>query len=205
MGVGFHTDAGALAVAFLVGFSPIGTSTTTQAGLGDPVRQLLAFALAAALRLPKLQQAVAAGDWAGAEAVFNQLLADKSKEFWNLTKLRTVFRTDRNPSFREILQCVFGLTPEIADRAHLATEHFERYLATQPVDATKIRETRQVFHAFVLDGDIRQLIEQGNYAEVRARDAGLFQSIKILGADGIPPLLTYIRAAVPLDDFVRVA
>ena len=155
--------------------------------------------------LPELQQAVAAGDWSGAEAVFNQLLADKPKEFWNLTKLRSVFRTDRNPSFREILEYIFGVTPEIADRAHLATEHFERYLATQPVDATKIRETRQVFHAFVLDGDIRLLIAKGNYAEVRARDAGLFQSIKTLGADGLTPLLAYLRASVPLDDVVRVA
>ena len=155
--------------------------------------------------LPALQQAVSAGDWSGAEAVFNQLLADKPKEFWNLTKLRSVFRTDRNPSFREILEYIFGVTPEIADRAHLATEHFERYLATQPVDATKIRETRQVFHAFVLDGDIRLLIAKGNYAEVRARDAGLFQSIKTLGADGLTPLLAYLRASVPLDDFVRVA
>ena len=155
--------------------------------------------------LPELQQAVAAGDWAGAEAVFNQMLADKPKEFWNLPKLHAVFRTDRNPSFREILQYIFGLTPEIADRAHLATEYFERYLATQPVEATKIRETRQVFHAFVLDGEVRRLIEQGNYAEVRAHDAGLFQSIKTLGAEGMPSLLAYIRASVPLDDFVRVA
>jgi len=129
---------------------------------------------------------------------------DKPKEFWNLLKLQEVFRSDRLPSLREILQVIFGLQPGVASREQLASEHFERYLATQPIDATKVREVRQVFHAIVLDGVLRGLIEKGAYAELRAQ-AGLHQAIKTLGPEGIKALSDYISRSVPIGDFVKVA
>ncbi len=159
----------------------------------------------AAAKHPELSDAVSSEDWSAAEALASKLLLEKPSDFWNLFKLQEVFGSDRKPSFREILKVIFGLQSGVATRERLATEHFERYLATQSVDATKIREIRQVFHAFVLDGMVRTLIEQGNYAELRAHDAGLFQSVKSLGSEGIQSLINYIRVSVPLDDFVRVA
>lgn len=159
----------------------------------------------AAAKHPALRDAVAAENWPAVEALATKLLLEKPKDFWNLLKLQKVFRSDRNPAFREILQVIFGLLPGVATREQLAAEHFERYLATQPVDATKIRETRQVFHAYVLDGVVRGLMDRGDFAGVRAYDTGLFMSLKALGADGLRPLLAYIQAAVRLGDFARVA
>ncbi len=155
--------------------------------------------------MPELEDAVAAGDWAGAEALFQQLMADRPEEFWNQSKLRDLFRSDRLPSFREVLQFVFGLTPEIARREQLAGEHFERMLTTPVVDATKIRELRQIFHAFVLDGDVRTMLKAGDYPRLRTRDAGLYQSVKAVGADCLRALIDYIETSVALDEFARVA
>ncbi|MDO8540089.1 MAG: DEAD/DEAH box helicase family protein [Opitutaceae bacterium] len=160
---------------------------------------------AQARSVPALREAVAAGDWAGAEALFQQVLAGRPEEFWSLPKLRKIFQSDRVPSLREILQFVFGLTPEIARREQLAAEHFERMLATQPIDATKIRELRQVFHAYVLDGEVRAMLEGGNFPGLRARDAGLYQSIKAVGAERLRALLHYLATSVPLGEFARVA
>jgi len=36
-------------------------------------------------------------------------------------------------------------------------------------------------------------------------DAGLYQAIKTVGADGLKALVAYVRDQVALDDFVRVA
>jgi len=134
-----------------------------------------------AAKHPELREAVAAENWQAAEAIASRLLLEKPKEFWNLLKLQQVFRSDRNPSFREILKVIFGFLPGVAKREQLAGEHFERYLSTSPADATKARELRHVFHAFVLDGELRQLIEQGEFAKVRSFDAGLYQAIKTVG------------------------
>lgn len=169
-------------------------------------REMYRDRFAAQMRaLPALQDAVAAGDWAGAEALFHQALADRPGELWSQAKLQTLFRSDRVPSLREILQFVFGLTPEIARRDQLAKEYFERYLATAAVDATKIRELRQIFHAYVLDGDVRALLDSGDFPALRTRDAGLFQSVKAVGPERLRGLLDYVKDAVPLDDFERVA
>jgi type I restriction enzyme R subunit len=159
----------------------------------------------AAAKHPALGAAVAAEDWPAAEALAQKLLFDRPKEFWNLLKLRAAFQSDRQPGLREILQLIFGLVPRIATREELAAEHCERYLATQPVDATRIRQTRQVFLAYVLDGVARGLIERGDFGGIRAHDAALFQSLKVLGADGIRTVLSYIKGAVPLVDFEQVA
>ncbi len=161
--------------------------------------------VAQAHAMPELREAVAAGDWAGAEALFQKVLADKPEEFWSQAKLRKIFQSDRVPSFREILQFIFGLAPEIATREQLAREHFERFLATQEVDATKIREVRQLFHAYVLDGEVRAMLRMGDFPGLRTRDAGLYQSIKAVGPDRLRELLAYVEANVPLDDFARVA
>ncbi len=158
-----------------------------------------------AARHPALRDAVAAENWPAAEALATKLLLEKPKDFWNLLKLQQVFRSDRNPAFREILKVIFGILPSVATREQLAQEHFVRFQATQESDATKIRELGRIFHAYVLDGDVRQLIQAGDYAALRTRDAGVYQSLKAIGPDGLKPLLAYIQANVPLDDLVRVA
>ena len=159
----------------------------------------------AAARHPALRDAVAAENWPAAEALATKLLLEKPKDFWNLLKLQTVFRSDRNPAFREILKVIFGLLPAVATREQLAQEHFTRYQATQECDATKLRELGRIFHAYVLDREVRKLIDAGDYASLRTRDAGVYQSLRAIGPEGLKPLLAYIQANVALDDLERVA
>ena len=152
-----------------------------------------------------LKQAVAAENWAEAETLFQQLLFEKPKEFWNLDKLRKVYQSDRQPTFREILQFIFGLSPKIATREQLTEDHFQQFLTTQSPDATKVRELRHLFHAFVLDGGLRHLIEEGDFARLRALDASLIQVIKTLGQEQVQSTLAYVKARVQLDSFSQVA
>lgn len=155
--------------------------------------------------LPALRQAVGAGDWSGAEALFEQVLAHKPEAFWSQEKLRDLFRSDRLPSFREILEFIFGLAPGIVSREQLAREHFERFLATSSSDATKIRELRHVFLSFVLDGHARDHMEKGDFAALRALDAGLVHSLRAVGPPQFEAMKSYIASNVRLEDFVRVA
>ncbi|MFT3868901.1 MAG: DEAD/DEAH box helicase family protein [Nibricoccus sp.] len=159
----------------------------------------------AAAKFPELNTAVAAEDWPSAEALAAKLLLEKPKEFWNLLKLREVFRTDRDPSFREILKYIFGFEPKVPTREQLAAEYFERYMATESAEPVVIRELRHVFNAYLLNGDVRHLIDEGRFADLRAHDPGLIQSIKTLGKDRVTALMNYIRQTVPLENFVRVA
>ena len=158
-----------------------------------------------AAKHPALREAVAVEDWPAAEAIAAQLLLEQPKEFWNLLKLQQVFRTDRNPSLREILKVIFGFQSEVARRDQLAAEQFEKYLSTAIADATQTRELRHIFHALVLDGDLRGFIERGEFAQIRSLDAGLYQAIKTVGSEGVAGLVSTVRHHVANADFVRVA
>lgn len=159
----------------------------------------------AAARHPELREAVAAEDWPAAEAIASRLLLERPKDFWNLLKLQQVFRSDRNPSFREILKVIFGLLPAVPTREQLAAEHFERFVATENVDATKLRETRQVFHAAMLDPELHAMLALGDFPGIRARDAGLYQSLKLLGPEGIRCILGYAEKLPTQQDAPDVA
>ncbi len=159
----------------------------------------------AAARHPELRAAVVAEDWPAAEALASRLLLDHPKDFWNLLKLQEVFRSDRTPSFREILQVVFGLLPAVPSREQLAEAHFQRCLATEDLDATKLRELRHVFLAWVLDPTVRGQIAAGDFAGLRTRDAALYQSLREIGPDRLAPLLRHLDAQVNPGDFTEVA
>jgi len=67
------------------------------------------------------------------------------------------------------------------------------------------REMRALFTAFLLDADCRHLLEAGRFAELRARDAGLYQSLSRLPLTERATLLAYLRENLPLADYKQVA
>lgn len=152
-----------------------------------------------------LRQAYDAEDWSAVEERIRSLLFEKPEEFWNLPKLQEVYKTDRLPSLREILARVFGLIAEIPTRNQLADEAFECFVATQPTNAVHSRELKVVFVAFLLDEGSRLLLQEGKFAELRARDANLYDSLLRLEPQECEALIGYLQSQVPLKEFERVA
>jgi type I restriction enzyme R subunit len=152
-----------------------------------------------------LRNALESEDFAAMEERVRRLLFEKPEEFWTLPKLQEVYKTDRLPSLREILARVFGLIPEIPTRSQLADEAFERFVATQPTNAVHSRELKVVFVAFLLDEGSRLLLQDGEFAELRARDASLYRSLSQLEPQEREALIGYLQSQVPLKEFEMVA
>ena len=151
-----------------------------------------------------LRQAYDDEDWTAVEERIRRLLFEKPQEFWTLPKLQEIYKTDRLPSLGEILARVFGLIPEIPMRGQLADEAFERFIATQPTNAVHSHELKVVFVAFLLDERRRFLLQEGQFAEVRARDASLYGSLSQLSPEEREALIGYLQSQVPLKDFEQV-
>ena len=152
-----------------------------------------------------LRQAYEDEDWPAVEERVRRLLFEKPQDFWNLPKLHDVYKTDRIPSLREILARVFGLIPQIPTRGQLADEAFERFLTTQPANAVNTRQLKVVFVAFLLDERSRFLLQEGKFADLRARDASLYGSLTQLAPEERTALVTYLQSQVPLKDFEQAA
>lgn len=80
-----------------------------------------------------MKDAIETENWPAIEDNIRRLLFEKPDEFWNLSKLQSLFKTDRLPTLREILARVFGFATGIAYRQDLANEEFERFQATQAI------------------------------------------------------------------------
>ncbi len=152
-----------------------------------------------------LREAFDAENWPAVEARVRSLLFGKPQEFWNLPKLQELYKTDRLPSLREILARVFGLAPKVPTRSELADEAFEKFVTTQESDATHSRELRTLFIAFLLDPPCRLLLQEGRFAELRARDPSLFASLQRLAPPEREAIVQYLRSNVALSAFEKVA
>jgi type I restriction enzyme R subunit len=146
-----------------------------------------------------------AEDWPAVEERTRRLLFEKPEEFWNLPKLQEIYKTDRNPSLREILGKIFGVIPTIPTRAQLADEAYERFVVTQNANAVHSRELRTVFVAFLLDPTSRQLLELGRFPDLRVRDPNLHSALSALPAQERDALVRYLKTEVLLKDFEKAA
>ncbi len=151
-----------------------------------------------------LREAFDAEDWPAMEENVRRLLFEKPEEFWNLPKLQALYKTDRLPSLREILAVVFGLSPRVSSRSELADEAFEKFVATTDTNATHSRELKTVFVSFLLDPQSRMLLEQQQFAALRARDPNLFGSLQRLEPPERKSLVGYLQSQVSLRDFEMV-
>jgi type I restriction enzyme R subunit len=152
-----------------------------------------------------LRKAFETEDWPAVEERVRHLLFEKPEEFWSLSKLQDLYRSDRIPSLREILTHVFGLTPAISTRAQLADEAFERFMTTQEANAIHSRELHTIFVAFLLDPGCRLLLEEGDFAALRSRDAALYSALSRLAKEERVALVNYLQTEVRLKDFERAA
>lgn len=148
-----------------------------------------------------LREAFEKRDWTGIEGHIRRLLFDQPDEFWDLAKLQEMYQTDRKPTLQEILAVVFGVAKSVPTRTQLAEQAFERFSATLETAAVHSVELRVVFEAFLLDAECRVLLEEGKFAELKARDANLYESIARLSPEERESVIRYLRANVSLGDF----
>ena len=67
------------------------------------------------------------------------------------------------------------------------------------------RELRTVFVAFLLDPVSRRLLEQGKFADLRARDANLYGALSALPQSEREALVQYLQREVSLQEFDKAA
>ena len=108
----------------------------------------------------------------------------------------------RIDAYRDIL--VGKLPLPIPTRSQLADEAFEKFVATTDTDATHSRELRTVFVAFLLDPQSRLMLEQGRFAELRARDSNLVGSLQRLAPPEREALIGYLQSQISLTEFEAV-
>ena len=192
--------------------SPDPIANLTQAAIGlegmridrEMYRDRFAYEAKAAVEGDaELREAMDREDWTTIESRIRGILFERPQDSFSLPKLQELYKTDRLPSLREILARALGLITNIPTRGQLANEEFERFVATQDVNAVHSRELRTLFEAFLLDQQSRALLCEGRFPELRAHDANLYGTVAELPVVERTALIGYLQSQVPLQEFEK--
>ncbi|MEM8727226.1 MAG: DEAD/DEAH box helicase family protein [Chlamydiota bacterium] len=147
----------------------------------------------------KVKELVSRQDFDRAESYLQAHVLDKPEEFFTIDKLGKSLGLDRRLTVPELLLYVFGHINRIPDLKECLDQEFDKLdEALKPADPV-YDAAREVFEAYVLNNDCRNVIDSKKYGELRFLSSGdLFDSFKKLPPElkqGIP---SYIKRNVNL-------
>ena len=137
-----------------------------------------------------------------AETYLKDKVLDKPQEFFTIDKLRKSLGLDRRLTVPELLLHVFGHIEHIPSQRECLDEEFDRLdKALNPGDKD-YDNAREVFEAYAVDDDFRDIIDSRRYAELGVHPSGnAFKKLPIELKQGIP---SYIRQNVNLERLENV-
>ena len=118
-------------------------------------------------------------------------------------KLKKSIGVDRRVTVKEILDKIFGAIPAFKSKRELIEDEFERYLLTRPIHADKYTEIKRFFETYIMDKDVRRIIEDEKYQLLGTEVSTYTMSdLKRLGVDNMRQIVDYINDNVNVTRFV---
>jgi len=137
-----------------------------------------------------------------AETYLKDKVLDKPQEFFTIDKLRKSLGLDRRLTVPELLLHVFGHIEHIPSQRECLDEEFDKLdKALKPDDAI-YGSAREVFEAYAVDDDFRDIIDSRRYAELGVHPSGdAFRKLPVELKQSIP---SYIKQNVNLERLENV-
>ena len=141
------------------------------------------------------------GKYEEAEAFIRDKVFDKPEEYFNLEKLRKSVKADRRLSLREILDKIFGKIKHFKSKDELLEEEVQKFISICQPEPKFVHIIGQFMKAYILDEDIRKIMESGEFAELATNPRFGMQDLSEL--DGWKePVIEYIKDYVSLNAFL---
>ncbi len=137
-----------------------------------------------------------------AEKYLYEKVIDKADEYFSLEKLRKSLGIDRRISMKEILLHTFDHIPHIPSQRECLDEEFDKLDKALKPDDSIYAIAKEVFEAYAVDEEFRDIIESKRYAELGVHPSGeAFKILPIELKQGIP---NYIKENVDLERLANV-
>lgn len=106
------------------------------------------------------------GDVYGAERATVEKHFEKPKLYISRGRFKEAFRLDRRPRVGEILEYVFGDRDKFQTKDEIVSNEFIDFIQNEGITQEQYLAAQNVFSAYATDAHIRELIDQGRYAEL---------------------------------------
>lgn len=143
------------------------------------------------------------GNYAAVQHYIEEQIMNKPSEYYTWDKLKRSIGIDRRVTVKEILDKIFGAIPAFKSKRELIEDEFESYLLTRPIQADKYSEIRRFFETYIMDKDVRRVIEDEKYQLLGTEVSTYTMSdLKGLGVDNMRQVVDYINDNVNVSRFV---
>ena len=137
-----------------------------------------------------------------AEIYLKEKVLNKPKEFFTIDKLRKSLGLDRRLTISELLLHVFDHIEYIPSQRECFDEEFDKLDKALNPDDGFYGSAREVFEAYAVDDDFRDIIDSKRYAELSVHPSGdAFKKLPVELKQGIP---LYIKQNVNLERLENV-
>lgn len=149
-----------------------------------------------------IRKNVELGNWEHVISHIQNEIFDKPEEYFNLEKLRKAALIDRKVSIREVVEKIFGIIPKFKSKDELLDEEFDKFMSIYPpAEDVNVRALKYFFKAYIVDQDIRKIIESKDFHALQTNPTltiSQFKEVAIKYREVIP---VYIKDYVNLEKF----
>lgn len=150
-----------------------------------------------------IKKNVELGNWEYIVSHIQNEIFDKPEEYFNLEKLRKAAKIDRKVSIREMVEKIFGIIPKFKSKDELLEEEFDKFISIYPPDDDiNLRALKYFFKAYVVDQDIRKILEAKDFHALQTNATLPISLYKEVGVKYRSVVPEYIRDYINLEQFV---
>lgn len=149
-----------------------------------------------------IKKNVELGNWEHVISHIQNEIFDKPEEYFNLEKLRKAAKIDRKVSIREVVEKIFGIIPKFKSKDELLDEEFDKFISIYPPEEdVNIRALKYFFKAYIVDQDIRKIIESKDFQALQTNATLTISQFKAVATKYREVVPEYIKDYINLDKF----
>jgi len=142
------------------------------------------------------------GNWEVIVSHIQNEILDKPDEYFNMENLRKAAKIDRKVSIREMVEKIFGIIPKFKSKDELLDEEFDKFISIYPPEEdVNIRALQYFFKAYIVDQDIRKIIENKDFQALQTNPTLTISQFKEVAAKYREVIPVYIKDYINLDNF----
>lgn len=150
-----------------------------------------------------IKKHVELGNWEFVISHIQHEIFDKPDEYFNLEKLRKAAQIDRKVSIREVVEKIFGIIPKFKSKDELLEEEFDKFISIYPPEEdVNTRALKYFFKAYIVDQDIRRIIEAKDFHALQTHPTLTIAQFKEVAPKYREVIPLYIRDYIKPEQFV---
>lgn len=149
-----------------------------------------------------IKKNVELGNWEEVVSHIQQEIFDKPEEYFNLENLRKAAKIDRKTSIREVVEKIFGIIPRFKSKNDLLEEEFDKFISIYPPNEdVNLRALKYFFKAYIVDQDIRKIIEAKDFQALQTNPTLTISQFKAVAPQYREVIPEYIRDYIKLEQY----